>query len=103
MTTAHKAHDQYVYVCTGSDCAKDKKKLRNLKQTISAEAKVKRVKCQKICDGPVAGIMIEGTLTWFEELNSAKRRESLLYYLQTGKTNKTLKKQICKKRTGKLR
>ena len=95
--------DSYVYICTASDCAKDKKKLKNLKKTLGTNAKIKAVKCQKICDGPVAGVIIDGNLNWFENLSSAKHRESLLRLIQTGKVNKTLKKHTNKKRAGKLR
>jgi len=103
VTIVTKSADSYVYICTGSDCIKDKKKLKNLRKTLASEAKIKTVKCQKICDGPVAGVMLDGDITWFERLGSAKHRESLLRLLQTGKANKTLKKHVNKKRAGKLR
>jgi len=102
-SAANKAKKKYIYICNESDCAKDKKKLRNLKKTVSAEAKIKTVKCQKICEGPVAGTLIDGNVVWFERITTAKHREALLRLLQTGKVNKLLKKHECKKRSGKIR
>jgi len=104
VTSAAKSTKRpYLYVCTDSDCGKDKKKLKNLKKTLSSCAKIKSVGCQKICDGPVAGMTIDGIIFWFERLETAKHRESLLRLIQTGKINKTLRKHLHKKRTGKLR
>jgi hypothetical protein len=103
VTSVVRPSKRFVYVCTDSDCAKDKKKLRSLTKTISAEATVKNVKCQKLCEGPVAGVFVNGDLIWFERLTSAKHRESLLRLLQTNKLSKSLKKHQNKSRAGKLR
>jgi len=98
-----KANPSSVFLCTGSDCVKNKKRFKILKQAISSEAKVQTVKCQKICHGPVAGTFVDGTLTWFEKVDSAKQREALLRLLQTGRITKSLSKRVFKKRSGKLR
>ncbi|MEE2900827.1 MAG: hypothetical protein VYC39_00780 [Myxococcota bacterium] len=98
-----KVSQHCVFLCTGSDCIKNKKRFKTLKQTISSEANVQTVKCQKICHGPVAGTFVDGKLTWFEKVDSAKQREALLHLLQTGRITKPLTKRVYKKRSGKLR
>ena len=98
-----KVSQHCVFLCTGSDCIKNKKRFKTLKQTISSEANVQTVKCQKICDGPVAGVSVDGTLQWFEELDSRKRTDAFLSVVRTGEVPAKLKKRCVAKRKGKLR
>ena len=92
-----------VYVCRGSDCREEKRALEKLLGALDGLAKVERVRCQKICDGPVAGTEIDGTLEWFEELDSRKLRDALRELLEKGKPPKRLQKRRVSKRRGKLR
>ncbi len=92
-----------VYVCTGGSCRKPRKGFRKLLMALEDEARVERVKCQKICDGPVAGLSVRGCIVWFGELDSRKRRDALLELIQTGRLPRCLKKRRAPKRSGKLR
>lgn len=92
-----------VYVCEGSDCRDERRALRKLLDSLDGVAEVERVRCQKICDGPVAGTEVDGTLEWFEELDSKKLREALVELLGGGMARRRLLKQRVGKRQGKLR
>lgn len=92
-----------VYVCEGSDCREERRALRKLLEALEGVARVERVRCQKICDGPVAGTEVDGTLEWFEELDSRKRREALIALLEEGELRRRLAKRRVGKRRGRLR
>lgn len=92
-----------VYVCAGGSCRKPRKGFRKLLSALQGEARVERVKCQKICDGPVAGMSVGGCIVWFGELDSRKRRDALLELVQTGRLPSRLEKRCVPKRSGKLR
>ncbi|MEC7948345.1 MAG: (2Fe-2S) ferredoxin domain-containing protein [Myxococcota bacterium] len=92
-----------VYVCKGSSCRKDSKGYRKLVDALEPASRVTLVKCQKICDGPVAGVVVDDTLRWYSELHSAKRRQALLVFLQTVELLGRLRKRGVSKRKGKLR
>lgn len=92
-----------VYLCKGSSCRKKRKAVRRLSSALEGVARVEPVKCQKICDGPVAGVVVDGTLQWFEELTSRKRADAFLSAVRTGEVPAKLKKRCAAKRRGKLR
>ena len=92
-----------VYLCWGGSCRKERTAFRRLEAALEGEARVKPVKCQKICDGPVAGVSVDGTLQWFEELDSRKRTDAFLSVVRTGEVPAKLKKRCVAKRKGKLR
>ena len=92
-----------VRVCVGSSCRKEGKAFRKLLAAVEDVAKVERVKCQKVCDGPVAGVTVDGTIRWFAELDAPKRREALLRLLASGEVPKRLQKREARKRAGRLR
>ena len=92
-----------VYLCKGGSCRKAGKAFRRLSTALEASARVEPVKCQKICDGPVAGVSVDGTLQWFEELGSRKRADAFVAVVRTGEVSPLLKKRRVAKRRGKLR
>ncbi len=92
-----------VYVCRGKDCSKRKRPLRTLLEALEGRAQIAEVGCQKLCAGPVCGLKLDGRLEWFEEIDSARRREALIATLESGVLNKGLKKRRAKGRAGKLR
>lgn len=92
-----------VYVCRGGDCRDRKRPRRRLLEALEGHAKVQEVGCQKICDGPVCGVEVDGTLEWFEEVDSEKALDALLGLLQDGKLRKALKKRRVGSKRGRLR
>ncbi len=92
-----------MFVCKGSACREDKRALRRLLGELEGVARIKRVKCQKICDGPVVGTKVDGTLEWFDEIDSRKRRLALLDLLRTGDMGWRLRKRRNEKRRGRRR
>jgi hypothetical protein len=44
----------------------------------SGSTKVKKIRCQKICKGPVAGIEVDGRMEWFARVDRAKPMVALL-------------------------
>ena len=92
-----------VYLCKGSSCRKQRKAFRRLEAALEGAARLQPVKCQKICDGPVAGLVVDGSLQWFEELTSRKRTDAFLSAVRTGEVPAKLKKRCVSKRRGKLR
>ena len=81
-----------VMLCTGKSCRKAKG-FDELRRSLDALATVKMVKCVEVCDGPVAGIRVQGKTVWFERLRSAKVRVAVtsLLRLETGRTPKESK------------
>ena len=98
-----RAPERPLFVCTGSDCRKSRKKLDALRSTLENEGQVCVVKCQKICKGPVVGVEIGGRLEWFSKISDLRAREHLLKLLQRGEFTQRLRARLVKKRRGKLR
>jgi DNA helicase TIP49 (TBP-interacting protein) len=64
-------------------------------------ARVDEVRCQKICEGPVAGVEIDGRMEWFERVSTPKAMVGLRRVVN-GKTKLTrsLQKRRVKKHSG---
>ena len=90
-------------VCEGSSCRKERRQRRALVAAVDELAKVKDVGCQKICDGPVCGVEVDGVIEWFEEVSSPRALEGLRSLLEGGALSSALKKRRVKKRRGKIR
>ena len=41
------------------------------------DASIGRVRCQKICDGPVVAVPVQGRLEWFERVGKTKPMSAL--------------------------
>lgn len=91
-----------VHVCAGSDCRKARKANRKLAELLDGRARVEVVGCQKVCDGPVIGLEVDGQLQWFDDVRG-DAREALEAWLTRGKLKKPLRSRRIKKRAGKLR
>ena len=98
-----KENKPLVYVCTGKDCRDEGKPHKALLKALANKAQIRKVKCQKACNGQLAGFTIDSKLHWFEDIHSDKHRDALLHLIETGKIKKTLSKRINKGRQGKLR
>jgi hypothetical protein len=66
------------------------------------DVKVSKVGCQKICAGPVAGLVVDGRMEWFSRVNSAKRIAGLrmLARHRHRRIPTALEKQRVRKRSG---
>ena len=64
---------------------------------------VRRVRCQKICHGPVAGLEVDGRMEWFERVDDIRSIAALLQLVRhpkRAKIPKSLRKHRVKKRSG---
>ena len=92
-----------VFVCHGSTC-RHHKGYDDLRAAIGVVADVADVRCQRVCDGPLAGAAIEGSLVWFKSVDSEKARRQLVDLVAgSGRLRHSLKKRRVKKRSGRLR
>ncbi|MEZ5421454.1 MAG: hypothetical protein R2708_29515, partial [Vicinamibacterales bacterium] len=59
---------------------------------------------QRICDGPVVGVPVNGSLDWFERMGAEKPLRRLIELLQgSGRVRRSLEKRRVAKRSGRLR
>lgn len=66
-------------------------------------ATVRTVRCQKVCEGPVAGLSIGGRMEWFGRLKGPKQLralERLVTVSSPAKIPKTLRKRLSEERSG---
>lgn len=92
-----------VFLCQGGKCREARDAHPEVETLTAAHGRVEQVRCQKVCDGPVVGIKVQGTLQWFERIDTPKSLAALADLLRTGTMEKPLRKRRCKKRAGKLR
>ena len=90
-----------VYLCRGSDCRGGKR--RRLRDALPRGTRVVDVRCQSICDGPVAGYVVDGRLEWFERLSGRRSREAFAELVAGGRMRDRLKRRRVRSRRGKLR
>ncbi len=91
-----------VAVCRGSSCTKRKKRYQALLDRLRGHD-VTKVKCQSICKGPVAGVVLDGRWEWFRRLDTTKALDALAKLVETQEMAPRLKRRRVKKRRGKLR
>jgi (2Fe-2S) ferredoxin len=60
----------------------------------SGRTKVKRVGCQKVCKGPVAGVKVSGRFEWFKKVDRAKAMVALLRTAQGKKAGRPLPRSL---------
>lgn len=66
-------------------------------------ATVTTVRCQKVCESPVAGLEVDGRMEWFERADGPKALNALALLASgraPGQLPKCLKKRRSKKRSG---
>ena len=92
------------YVCTGKDCRRDDGH-RELLGSLRAVGDVTRVKCQDLCEGPVAGVIIDGRVEWFEKLSKERHQRVVAHLVERGATKvpSDLKDRWAKKHGGKIK
>src|SRR5689334_12611113 len=92
------------YVCTGKDCRRDDG-FKELRRDLDKVAKVREVDCQDMCDGPVAGVVLDGRVEWFEKIRKERYRTAVIE-LVTGERDSVpnvLKARWAKKHSGKVK
>ncbi len=92
-----------VRLCRGSDCTRRVKSQARLKDLLVGRVRVLPVKCQKICEGPVIGLEVDGEMEWFEKVRGREVRGAVEQFLDQGTLEKPLRKRRVKKRSGQLR
>ena len=92
-----------VRLCRGADCQKKTKAQARLLDVLVGRVRVVPVKCQKICEGPVVGLEIDGEVEWFESLRGKEARAALVGFLEGSGVAPALKKRRVKKRSGRIR
>jgi hypothetical protein len=92
------------FLCVGKDCRKDQAHIE-LRKRILPLGKVRRVSCQDLCGGPVAGVRVGGKVEWFEKVRKPKQRDAVVA-LATGVESKVpaaLKSSWARKHSGKIK
>ena len=92
-----------VYVCGGSDCRQRQGARLKLLEAAGAAADVEPVRCQDVCTGPVAGLVVDGRLEWFRRVRGRKLRAAVVRAAVTGHVPGRLRDLRVKKRSGRLR
>ena len=95
--------ERTIYVCRGGGCRKTAKKYRALRGALEEQGRIRDVRCQKICKGPVFGVEVRGRLEWFHSIEDKKSRRAAVQLLTDGELAGPMAKRRCKKRRGKLR
>lgn len=94
-----------LYVCAGADCRKalaDDPRLLEVARALDPDAR--RVRCQKICDGPVVGVAgPDGSLEWYARMRKRRALDALVALVRDGEEHAPLAKRRVRKRSGKLR
>lgn len=68
-------------------------------------ADVRTVRCQKVCEEPVAGLRVAGRMEWFERLDGSKQRKAMAELIRQeppAKLPKALRKRRSRARSGSL-
>ena len=91
-------------ICSGSRCRKALRKDDRLQRAVAQlPVEVQWVGCQKVCNGPVVGLAVEGRWEWFERVNSRKAIRALSVLLEEDLLEKPLRKRRNARRAGKRR
>jgi hypothetical protein len=95
--------DAQCFLCVGKDCRRDDG-YQELVSAVAVLPRVRHVKCQDLCGGPVAGVVVDGRVEWFEKLRKGKHRAAIVE-LASGATSKVpsvLRSSWARKRSGKF-
>jgi hypothetical protein len=92
------------YLCNGKDCRRAEGH-GDLRKALRAVGKVQVVKCQDLCEGPVAGVVVDGKVEWFEKLRRARHRDAVVALAvgAEGKVPADLRDRWARKHQGKIK
>ncbi|MCC7035066.1 MAG: hypothetical protein IT179_19770 [Acidobacteria bacterium] len=92
-----------VFVCRGSTC-RHHKAYHEMRESLAGVADVADVRCQHICEAPVVGAAVNGSLEWFERMGPEKAQRRFIDLVAGGgRMRKSLEKRRVPKRSGRLR
>jgi hypothetical protein len=77
-------------VCAGKDCRGDKG-FDALVDLAEGMPHAYALPCQGLCDGPIAGVRVDGSTYWFEQVRTAKVRDHLVRFVRTGRRSDRLR------------
>ena len=90
-------------VCRGSSCRRHTA-CAELRECLSPVADLADVRCQRVCDGPVVGTKVNGSLEWFKRMDSDKAQRHLVELVAGQRPlRRSLEKRRVPKRAGSLR
>ena len=92
-----------LFVCTGKHCRKKKDGIEDVARAVDTSVELVRVRCQKICKGPVVGLKQNGSLEWFKDVDSSKTLSALKDAVRGQPLQKPLRNRHVPKRSGALR
>ena len=92
------------YVCTDKDCRRENG-YDELRAALKAAGKVHEVDCQDLCEGPVAGVVVDGKVEWFEKLRKERFRAAVVALAdgELDEVPRVLKSRWVHKRSGKVK
>ena len=90
-------------MCGAGDCRDERKDHKKLTEALSGVARVVHARCQKICDGPIAGVEVDGRLEWFARIDDKSLRSDFIDVVKGREVSKRLQKRRSPDRSGKLR
>ena len=92
-----------LFLCAGKSCRKKNQQVDDLLKVLDPKLKIKEVRCQNICSGPVIGLKLAGRWEWFKKVRKPRDVLAVFKTQKRGKMTEHLKKLRVKKRSGKLR
>lgn len=92
-----------IYLCKGDDCKKHKRAWSKLRALLKGVEGVEKVRCQKICSGPVLGASVDGRVQWFERVRGGALRAAVGRLLGEGVLEDALEARRVQDRAGRRR
>jgi hypothetical protein len=90
-----------VAVCVGKDCAAAKGFVK-LVEVAAQLPKPRQVPCQECCDGPVAGLLVNGKMRWFERIRRKELRAALVASVDERRVHELLTGREVRSRRGRF-
>ena len=92
-----------ILLCHAKPCRRAKGFDKLLRALGHADVRVRPVRCQDVCKGPVAGMKVRGKMRWFKSLRGKLWHTQLVSAARAGGVCEALDAQEVKKRRGKVR
>ena len=92
-----------ILLCHAKPCRRAKGFDKLVNALGSADVRVRPVRCQDVCKGPVAGVKVRGKVRWFKSLRDKSWHQQLVSALRAGGVGAALGAREVKKRRGKVR
>jgi hypothetical protein len=90
-----------ILICTGRHCRTFDRKRARLESALAGRAvEIEYVGCQKVCRGPVVGVLLQDEWQWFARMGSEKTVAALTELVDNGRLRDTLRKRRDRRRAG---